>query len=155
MNCIIIGSGNGSSPVQPQAITWTNADLLSIGLPGTYFSEIGILSFSFNATENIICQNGGHFVWGRWVNNIIQPVLQECINHCLALVKRTITTLTNHNNCYVFVICKFMHVHDIQTISPVPIKQIHLQTRLQCIDLYDMCTNNPYHNIMYWASWYI
>ena len=46
---IIIGSGSGLSPVRHQAITWTNADLLLIGLLGTSFSEIsiGILSFSF------------------------------------------------------------------------------------------------------------
>ena len=49
VNWIIIGSGNGLSPVRRHAITWTNADLLSTGLLGTSFSEIwiGILSFSF------------------------------------------------------------------------------------------------------------
>ena len=48
-NWAIIGSCNGLSPVRCQAITWTNADLLSIGLLGTNFSEswIRILSFSF------------------------------------------------------------------------------------------------------------
>ena len=30
LNCVIIGSGNGSSPVQRQAIAQTNDDLLSI-----------------------------------------------------------------------------------------------------------------------------
>ena len=40
---------NGLSPVRRQAITWTNATILSIGLLGTNFSEIriGILSFQF------------------------------------------------------------------------------------------------------------
>ena len=49
MNWVIIGSGNGLLSVRHQTITWTNAGLLSIGLLGTYFSEIGIgiLSFSF------------------------------------------------------------------------------------------------------------
>ena len=49
MNWVSIGSGNGLSPVRRQAITRTNAGLLSIGLLGTNFSEnrIGILSFSF------------------------------------------------------------------------------------------------------------
>ena len=49
VNWVIIGSGNGLSPVWRQAITWTKADLLSIGLLGTNFSEIGvgILPFSF------------------------------------------------------------------------------------------------------------
>ena len=35
-----IGSDNGLLPVQHQAITSTNADLLSIGPLGTNFSEI-------------------------------------------------------------------------------------------------------------------
>ena len=46
---IIIGTGNGLSPIRRQAITSTNAVLLSIGLLGTSFSEIliGIMSFSW------------------------------------------------------------------------------------------------------------
>ena len=35
-----IGSNNGLSPVRWQAITWTNADLLSIGPIETYLSDI-------------------------------------------------------------------------------------------------------------------
>ena len=38
----IISSGNGLSPIQRQAITWTNVALFSIKLPGTNFSEIQI-----------------------------------------------------------------------------------------------------------------
>ena len=43
-------SGIGLSPVRRQAITWTNADLLSIGPLGTNFSEISvdIQTFSLN-----------------------------------------------------------------------------------------------------------
>ena len=50
---VIICSDNGFSPIRHQAITWTNADLLSIGLLGTYFSEIWIwiLSFSFKKMQ--------------------------------------------------------------------------------------------------------
>ena len=46
---VSIGSGNGLSPVLRQAITWTNAGLLSIELLGKKFCEIriGILLFSF------------------------------------------------------------------------------------------------------------
>ena len=45
----IIGSDNGLSPDRRQAIIWTNAGLLLIGLLGTNFSEIliEILAFSF------------------------------------------------------------------------------------------------------------
>ena len=37
-----IVSGNGLSPVRYQAISWTNADILSIVPLGTKFSEIRI-----------------------------------------------------------------------------------------------------------------
>ena len=48
-NWVSISIGNGLPPVRHQVITWTNADWLSIGIPGTNFSEIwiGILSFLF------------------------------------------------------------------------------------------------------------
>ena len=44
-----IGSDNGLAPVRCQVITWTNADLLSIGPFWTYLSEIWIIiqTFSF------------------------------------------------------------------------------------------------------------
>ena len=42
LNWVSIGSGNGLSPVQRQAITWTNAGLLSTGPLGTIFHEIWI-----------------------------------------------------------------------------------------------------------------
>ena len=46
---IIIGSNNGLSPGQRQAIIWTNAGILLIGSLGTNFSEIStkIRTFSF------------------------------------------------------------------------------------------------------------
>ena len=48
-NVTIIGSDNGLSPVQCQAIIWTNAGILLIGPSGTNFSEIliKINTFSF------------------------------------------------------------------------------------------------------------
>ena len=42
VNLVNIGSGNGLPPVQRQAITRTNADLLSAGPLGTNLSEIWI-----------------------------------------------------------------------------------------------------------------
>ena len=47
VNWVSIGSGNGLSAVQCQAITWTNADLLSMGRLGTNFSETQIKIFCF------------------------------------------------------------------------------------------------------------
>ena len=51
MNWVIIGSGNGLSPVRRQAITWTNADLLLIGPFGTNFNEIRIEIQNFSFTK--------------------------------------------------------------------------------------------------------
>ena len=42
VNGVSIDSGNGFSPVRCQTITWTSADLKSIGPLGTNFSEIVI-----------------------------------------------------------------------------------------------------------------
>ena len=49
MKWVSIGSGNGLLPVWHQAITWTKADLFSIGHLGTNFSgiRIKIQNFSF------------------------------------------------------------------------------------------------------------
>ena len=56
--------GNGLSPVQRQAITWTNAGLLSIRLLGTNFGEIRIrITFiQEHEFEIVVYQICGHFV---------------------------------------------------------------------------------------------
>ena len=62
-------SGNGLSSILRQAITWTSADLLSIGPLGTNFSEIWIKlqNFSFIKMDlKMYCLwNGGHFILGE------------------------------------------------------------------------------------------
>ena len=81
MNWVRIVSDNGLSPIQRQAIVETNGGFLSIGALGTNFGEIFIkntkLFIHGNASENIACQNGGHFVQGKMslksiINNVIQ-----------------------------------------------------------------------------------
>ena len=66
-----MGWGNSLLPVWHQAITWTNAALLSIGLLGTNFSEIwiGILSFSFKKMhlKMLSAKMATNFSRGRWV----------------------------------------------------------------------------------------
>ena len=56
---IIIASGNGLLPVQRQAITWTNAYLLSIGHSGTKLNEILIKIQTFSVKKmhfkNVVC----------------------------------------------------------------------------------------------------
>ena len=78
LNWVSIGSDNGMSPVRRQAITWTNADLLSIGLLGTYFSEIwiGILSFSFKKMQLKMssAKIAAILSTGRWVKDQGWPV---------------------------------------------------------------------------------
>ena len=51
MNWVSIGSDNDLLPVRHQAITWTNAELLSIRPLGTNFSEIRIKIQSFSFME--------------------------------------------------------------------------------------------------------
>ena len=51
VNWISIASGNGLSPIQRQAITWTNAHFLSIGPFGTNFREIRIKIPNFSFKE--------------------------------------------------------------------------------------------------------
>ena len=68
VNWIGVSSGNGMSPVRHQAITWTNANLLSIGPLGTNFCEIRIKMQNFHLRKCIwrcCLRNGGHFVQGE------------------------------------------------------------------------------------------
>ena len=65
-------SGNGLSPVWRQAITWTNADLLSIRPLGTNFSEIWIKIQKFSFTKihlkSVICKMAAILSRKKWVN---------------------------------------------------------------------------------------
>ena len=70
----IIASDNGLAPGQRQAITWTNAGFLSIGLLRTHFSEnrIGILSFSLKKLHLKLssAKMAAILSRGTWVNRI-------------------------------------------------------------------------------------
>ena len=50
---MIIGSGNGLSPVRRQAITWTDAALLSMEPLGTNFRDIFLIHE--NSFETVVC----------------------------------------------------------------------------------------------------
>ena len=61
----IIGSDDGLSPDQRQAIIWTNAGILITGCLGTKFSEILIKIHIFHPRKCILrccLENGSHFV---------------------------------------------------------------------------------------------
>ena len=68
----IIGSDNGLSPDQRQAIIWTIAEILIIRPLGTKFSEvlIGIQIFFFqeNAFESTFCEMAAILSQPQWVN---------------------------------------------------------------------------------------
>ena len=72
VNKVSIGSNNGLSPVQHQAITQTNAGILLIGPLGTNSSEIriGNLSFSFKKMhlKLLSAKMAAILSRGRWVN---------------------------------------------------------------------------------------
>ena len=67
MNWIGVGSGYGLSPIRRQAITCTNAHLLSIGPLGTNFSEIRIKIQSFSFTKMHL----------KMATNLFRP---QCVN---------------------------------------------------------------------------
>ena len=68
MNRVSTSPSNGLSPVRRQAITRTNAGLLSNGFQETNVSEIliGIIYFLFKKMYfwTVVCQNAGPFVQG-------------------------------------------------------------------------------------------
>ena len=69
MNWVIIGPRNGLLPVRRQAVAWINADLLSIGLLGTYLNWNYIIYIQENAMENanmasILSRSEGVGGWG-------------------------------------------------------------------------------------------
>ena len=62
---IIMGSDNGFSPVQRQAISWTNDDLLSIGPLGTNFSELWI-EINKNCLKKMLDRRHFNFDRNNW-----------------------------------------------------------------------------------------
>ena len=74
----IIGSDNGLSPGQCQAIIWTNAGIVLIWTSGTNFSEIfkrnSCIFIHENAFENVICEMAAILSWPRCVYTGI-PIL--------------------------------------------------------------------------------
>ena len=78
VNWVNIGSDNGLSPVRHQAITWTSAGLLPIGLLGTNCSGIRIvvLLFFFKKTHLKLssAKMSATLSRGRCVNHAIRPI---------------------------------------------------------------------------------
>ena len=74
-NLIIIGTDNGLSPGRRQAIIWTNAGILLIGLLGTNFSEIliEICIFSFKKMHLKLSGKWPPFCLGLNVLRLLYP----------------------------------------------------------------------------------
>ena len=75
----INGTDNGVSPGRHRAIIWPNAGIISIGLLGTYFSEILIQIHIFfiqeNAFENVVRKLAAilsrpQYVKNRWSKGV-------------------------------------------------------------------------------------
>ena len=65
---ISIGSDNGLSPVQHQAIIWTNAGLLPIRPLGINFYQTSKLFIHENTSENVACKMAAILSREGWVN---------------------------------------------------------------------------------------
>ena len=103
MNRVSIGSDNGLLPIWHQAITWTNAGLLTIGLLGTNFSEIliRILPFSFKKMHLSSAKMASILSRGRWVEGLLQPDRKSKVSLCnVALIHKRWALQTNASLCY-------------------------------------------------------
>ena len=78
-NLTIIGSDNGLSPGQRQAIIWTNAGILLIRHPGANFSEILIEIHTFSLTKMHLKMSSGKFCPFCLGLNVLK--VPECVTH--------------------------------------------------------------------------
>ena len=84
VNSVTIGSGNGLSPIQRQAITRTNADSSSIGPLKTRRSEIRIKQQNFfiheNALESVVCEMAAILSVGAKLTQFILVLRHQCLS---------------------------------------------------------------------------
>ena len=93
VNRVSIVSGNGLSSVRRQAITWTNAGLLSFGPFGTNFSEIWIEIRNLYSWKRILKWRLRHFVQG-----------------CENLDETSMLIVDSDHSYFIYLICKYTHV---------------------------------------------
>ena len=79
VNCVRIGSGNGLVPVWRQAITWTNADLLSIGPLGTNFTECKLNRNKKNFSSKKIYLKMSSAIWRTFFPMKIQFICAHAL----------------------------------------------------------------------------
>ena len=94
----ITGSDNGLSPGQCQAIIWTNAGILSIGINSR---EILSKIYTFHSRKCIwkcCLVNGGHFVSTSicyWRNNTVHTISYLVSYPRIAFTKRLLSAITH------------------------------------------------------------
>ena len=106
-------SSKGLPPVRRQAITWTNADLLSNGPLGTNFSEIRIEIRNILLMKriwNCRLRNCGHFVQGER-NEMKREKLKNFRKHVPCIV--------HPKNCTFYSLFVLRHCVWYRSISPV------------------------------------
>ena len=75
-----IGSGNGLAPIWCQAITWTNVDLLSIGLWGTNSVKLNPKYNHFHSRNCIwICQSTKQLPFWSGLNSYAYQLTYQCL----------------------------------------------------------------------------
>ena len=135
MDWVIIGPGNGLSPVRRQAITWTNAVLLSTGRLGAYFSEIwiGILSFSIKEIQlKMLSATRQSFYLG--LNKLIQRPFDSVL-HGPMLTSIIIYTMGRiHISTFLFTILWWYVLPVREKQTPYQLINIYIPRQLTCSD---------------------
>ena len=126
LNWVIFGSGNGLSPVQRQAISWTNTGLLSIELVGASFSGIWILSFSFKKMQlkRLSAKMAAILSRGRWVKKKRWPNFLPHI--CIARLQWVKILKNVFMLTYTVVFFLFQKSNEIETFTKPPTCVLHL-----------------------------
>ena len=105
INWVSVGSDSGLSPIQRQAITWTIADLLSIGPFETNFNEIWIMHLIMSSAKWPSFRPGRHeltsqtrrlFLWWffTWRLRRWEKPLDLYLHHVKMLVRCRLLTLS-------------------------------------------------------------
>ena len=94
-NLTIIGSGNGLSPGQRQAIIWTNAGILLIGPLGTNFSEIPMAFHTFSVKKIRLKMSSAKWLPCCLGLNVLNQNNLMCLVTCFCFITWTLHCNSN------------------------------------------------------------
>ena len=102
-NITIIGSDNGLSPGQPQAIIWPSAGILLIGRLGTNFSEISIEIHTFSFKEMHLKMSSAKWLLFCLDINVLKmpisaPIVQQNMTNMFVMKNGLWKAISQHNN---------------------------------------------------------